>query len=123
MIPGDPKLRLTDWYGTLSFCAQHCADAVTIHSDDENTWFINFTKILGGLYTWIGGKARGANAFTWSKPGEIVDYTNDAAGEFSNGEICVHTFRDTMKWWTEPCNNAGLLNVACQRPANWKPCE
>lgn len=126
MIPGNVNDRQSDWYGSRSYCAQHCAEAVTLHSQAENDFFINFTVINGGTQTWIGANVAAGNV-TWSN-GEVVDYTNPiTVAEFQTAKEptfnCVHTWTSNLKWYAYVrCDNKAFY-IACQRSVDWVPCE
>jgi len=126
LVPGNVKDRQSDWFGTRSYCAQHCAEAVTIHSAAENDFFINFININGGTQTWIGAQVVNGN-ITWSN-GEVVDFSNPiTAAEFSAAKEpineCIHAYTVNSKWYAYETCTYNLFYVACQRSATWVPCE
>lgn len=125
LIPGNINERQSDWYGARAYCAAHCAESVTLHSQDENDFFMNFSVVSGGQQFWIGAQVAKGN-ITWSN-GETVDYSNSiTAEEFNSADEpmknCIHAWIDDFKWHAfVPCNTQFF--IACQRQADWTICE
>ncbi len=114
-----------DWYYNRAYCAQHCAEMVTIHSAAENEFFLNFMRSVGMEHpgTWLGAQIRNKrDIFKWYNGLEMT-YCPKAPGEFNEeGLTCLDVgFFNTETDWRNYYCTGGLSNlhvVACQRPAN-----
>lgn len=99
---------------------------VTIDSEEENTFFLDFMRQVGITQAvWIGAEVTNKVEFTnWSN-GALAAYHNKAPGEYDqDGYTCSNAAYDTNQnfWYNYYCNNADYY-VACQRPASWSLCE
>lgn len=125
LIPANINERQSDWYGARNYCAEHCADSVTIHSEEENNFLHKFLQILNTFdgQTWIGGQVV-QSVGTWSN-GEPFNYSNPiSAADFQNtkepSENCIHTYTVNSKWYAYMNCQVRTNNIACQRDASWR---
>lgn len=129
LLPGKQADRVADWYQARQYCAQHCAEIVTINSDAEFTLANNFISsnfdLTGVVYTnsyWLGAQVLNGNLSTWSNGQNATYQPKGNAGEFSvNALYCLHVYVPSqLTFWTNPCNDR--IAVVCQRPTGWTPC-
>lgn len=117
--------RIADWFEARGYCAKHCAELVTISSEEENVHFLNFMRSVNlNDAVWLGAEVENNADFkAWSN-GQNVTYTNKAAGEYNEpGRVCVNAAWSTSQnfWYTYYCTYPNYL-VACQREASWTVC-
>ncbi len=118
--------RQADWWEARGYCAAHCAELVTINSAEENAFFLDFMRNVGITQgVWIGAEVTNKVEFdNWSN-GSPAPYHNKAVGEYDqDGYSCINAAYIVSQnfWYNYLCDYTGYF-VACQRPADWTPCE
>lgn len=116
--------RKGDWYYNRHYCAQNCAEMVTIHSSAENEIFHEFMRSVGMVHpgTWLGGQIREKQEMRNWYDGVEVTFMKKAPGEFNeNGLTCLDAGWDTAQTWWRNWHCTGDISnrhlVACQRQA------
>lgn len=129
LFPWETINRRGNWLKASGYCAANCAELVTIHSEEENKFFLNFMRDVGfdgkgmdgdKVAIWLGAQVNNKTLKYWSN-GESVDYDNKGTGEYNeDGLTCLSAaYKITNDYWYNYFCDYNYNFFACQRSAEW----
>lgn len=128
LIPWETVNQHGNWLKAAGYCAANCAEMVTIHSEEENRFFLNFMRnvVFDGtapnedkVSIWLGAQVYNKTIVRWSN-GERFDYENRPKGEYNiDGLTCLTAATTTYDYWSNNYCNFEYNFFACQRSSDW----
>lgn len=114
--------RKGDWYHNRAYCAEHCAEMVTIDSNQENEFFHGFMRSVGMKHpgAWLGAQIKQKQKpYTWYN-GKPLAYSVPAPGEYNEeGLTCLDVgWENARTWWRNWYCTGDVSDrhlIACQR--------
>jgi len=111
--------RKGDWYHNRAYCAKHCAEMVTIHSEEQNTFFHTFIRNVGMVHpgAWLGAQSVNKADISHWYNGERMGYCPKAPGEYNEpGLTCLDVgWENNKNWWRNFYCNDNRHLIVCQR--------
>lgn len=128
LFPWKTSERKGDWNYNRGYCAQHCAQMVTLRNQNEHMFFYNFMVQNGMLHpgAWLGAQVNQKQLLRWYNSDELIEYNPVAPGEYDQtGLTCLDIGWDNGQSWWRNYHCAGALSdlhfIACQRSASAAP--
>ncbi len=118
--------RRGDWFNNRAYCARHCAEMVTIHSEEEQKFFFDFMRSVGMTHpgAWLGAQIDDRKDFRrWYNGVEASHYIPVAPGEYNEGGLtCLDIgWDESVAFWRNYYCTGAVSNihfVACQRASS-----
>jgi len=128
LFPWETDNQRGNWLKAWGYCAAHCAEMVTIHSEEENKFFLDFMRNVGfddkgengnKVSIWLGAQVHNKTFTNWSN-GEKGDFNPAAIGEYNeDGLTCLTAaFKITNDFWYNYFCDRNSNFIACQRSAD-----
>jgi len=125
LFPWETADQRGSWLRNRGYCAAHCAEMVTIHSQAENQFFLDFMRSTvfddsglnaANVAIWLGAQIENKTFNGWTN-GEINDYNNPKSTEYNEDGLTCLTAAwsiDNNYWYNYFCDWNNYF-VACQR--------